>query len=460
MPESKTVIVDDELQFSLEHAAGELVNYRDSWRIFRVVSEIVEGYQFLQGLKKEVTIMGSARLPSNNKYYRTARKLGKMLAKAGFSVITGGGPGIMEAGNRGAFEGHGRSLGLNIQLPFEQRVNPYVVDSIGFYYFFTRKVMLTAPANAFFFFPGGFGTFDEFFEVVDYMELGLMDRAPIILIGRDFWGPLVKFLRQEVVANLGAVSQEEIDRWHIVETAEDAFELVKNLEERKNACTIDSASPFCQIGTEWNIFRIMAELVNGFEFLTKLTREVTVFATSSSKAGELSYDSAAYEIGTLLAQRKITTITGGGPGLQEVVSKGAHEHGGETVGFPLLFRNDNQTFPHLTKNLPFFFPFIRKLILTAPAHGFVCLPGGFGTLHHLFEVLTLQQTHKMPRTPVILYGTDFWKPLIDLIEDMANQFKTIAPEDIELFKLVDSPLDIMVEVEKGFKNGVADNHNH
>ena len=110
----------EEMAFKLENAAGELVNYRDSWRIFRIVSEIVEGYQFLQGLKREVTILGSARLPPNSKYYRVARELGKLLAKHGFPVITGGGPGIMEAANRGAFEAGGKSIGLNIQLPMEQ----------------------------------------------------------------------------------------------------------------------------------------------------------------------------------------------------------------------------------------------------------------------------------------------------------------------------------------------------
>src|SRR3989338_7041363 len=147
-------------------SAGAVVNYRDRWIIFRIITEFVEGYQFLGDLKKEVTLLGSARFPSNNKYYKIAQELGYLLGKNGFTTITGGGPGIMEAANNGAFEGGGESVGLNIQLPFEQRTNPYVKKSIAFYYFFSRKVMLTAPANAFVFFPGGFGTLDEFFEVV------------------------------------------------------------------------------------------------------------------------------------------------------------------------------------------------------------------------------------------------------------------------------------------------------
>lgn len=431
-----------ELEFNIENAAGEVVNYRDSWRIFRIVSEIVEGYQFLQGFKREVTIMGSARLAPHTKYYRTARELGKLLAKGGFSVITGGGPGIMEAGNRGAHEGKGRSIGLNIQLPFEQRVNPYVDDAIGFYYFFTRKVMLTAPANAFFFFPGGYGTLDEFFEVVDYMELGLMEPTPIVLVGRDYWVPLVKFLRQQAAQRVGAVSEVELNRWYIVDTAAEAYELVKDLPDRMSACTENSTSPFCQIASEWNIFRIMAELVTGFEFLTKLLQEVTVFGTQSSTQN-LEYHSQAYEIGRLLAERGMTTISGGGPGLQELVSKGAYDHGGETVGFGMNLNSKEQMNPYLKKSMSFFFPFIRKLMLTSPAHGFIFLPGGFGTLHHFFELLTLQQTRKMDVTPTILFGTDFWGPLVEFLETLPTEFKTTSVQDLKLFKLLNDPNEVV-----------------
>ena len=126
---------------------GKLVNFRDSWKIFSMVSEMIEGFKFLKELKNEVTIFGSARLPSNNKYYKFAQELGYKLAGAGFTVITGGGPGIMEAANKGAYEAGGESIGLNIQLPFEQRINPYVKKSIAFEYFYTRKVILTAPAR-------------------------------------------------------------------------------------------------------------------------------------------------------------------------------------------------------------------------------------------------------------------------------------------------------------------------
>src|SRR3989344_4934549 len=178
------------------HSRHEFEDYRDTWRIFRVMAELVEGYNFLSTLKREVTIFGSARFPEEHEYYQTARALGGLLGQDGFAVITGGGPGIMEAANRGAFEVKGESVGLNIQLQHEQRVNPYVKKSTAFYYFFTRKVMLTSPADAFVFFPGGFGTMDEFFEIVDCMDLGVMTKVPVILVGRDYWKPLIEFLKK------------------------------------------------------------------------------------------------------------------------------------------------------------------------------------------------------------------------------------------------------------------------
>jgi|GEM_PF-6720829 len=134
---------------------GEPINFRDSWRIFRIISEFIDGYQFLDKFKREIIILGSARLPKNGHYYKVAEELGWLLGKNKFTTITGGGPGIMEAANKGAFDAGGTTVGINIQLPFEQRINPYVKESVGFFYFFTRKVMLTSPADAFVFFLVG-----------------------------------------------------------------------------------------------------------------------------------------------------------------------------------------------------------------------------------------------------------------------------------------------------------------
>lgn len=424
------------------HDHGAAVNFRDSWRIFRVVSELVEGYQFLTSLEREVIILGSARLQPNTKYYKTAVELGRLLAKNGFTTVTGGGPGIMEAANKGAFEAGGKSVGLNIDLPFEQHINPYVNKATSFYYFFTRKVMLTSPGNAFVFFPGGFGTLDELFEVVDNIELGFMDRAPIVLVGKEFWSPILDFIREKCIKQVNAQSEKDIQDWHIVETAEEAFELIKNVHDRPNVCNGDPNNPLCQEGTDWRVFRIMAELVDGFEFLHSLQKNITVLGTKSLLPGSPYYD-AGYEIGKLIAQSNHTVMTGGGPGAMEAVNKGAFEHGGESVGVTTQYGNHKERVNnYVTKSVSFFFPFVRKLIITSPAESFIFLPGGFGTLHQLFELLTLHETKKVTPVPVILYGNDFWQPLIDIVHNLATEFKTISAVDELLITSVNQPEDI------------------
>ncbi len=428
-------------------SAGAMVNYRDSWRIFRIITEFVEGYQFLADLKKEVTILGSARIPSNNKYYKVAEELGYLLGKNGFTTITGGGPGIMEAANKGAFEGGGSSVGLNIQLPFEQRINPYVNKSIAFYYFFSRKVMLTSPANAFVFFPGGFGTLDEFFEVVDNMENGYIPKVPVVLVGKEFWGPIITFLKAKSAREVHSVSEVEINRWHVVENAKDAYELIKNAPDRPRACEPGSTDLYCEGGLDWNIFRIMAELVDGFEFLTKISRGVTILGTKSLLPST-NYYNAAYEMGKVLAQNQFATVTGGGPGIMEAANKGAFEKGGVSVGINMRLEKGERVNNYITKSLGFFFPFVRKLIITAPSEAFVFFPGGFGTLHQLFELLTLQETKKIEPISTLLYGQEFWQPLIDIIHNLRYEFKTISQIDEDSLKLINDPQEILRYLKK------------
>lgn len=429
------------------HTSGEAINYRDSWRIFKIVAEFVDGYQLLGGLTKEVTVLGSARLPTNSKYYQTARELGQLLGKNGFTTITGGGPGIMEAANRGAFEVGGESVGINIQLPMEQRINAYVKKSAAFYYFFSRKVMLTAPANAFVFFPGGFGTLDEFFEVVDYIEMGHMPQVPIILVGKEFWQPVVSFLRAKSAREVHSVNESILNQWHIVDSAKEAFEIIKDTEDRPDPWVADPASPFYQGDLNWRIFRIMAEMVGGFEFLTKIQRDVTVLGTSSILQGSAYYQ-AAYEVGKILADQQYITVTGGGPGIMEAANKGAFERGGQSVGINMRTEQGERINNYITQSISFFFPYIRKLIITAPSDGFVFFPGGFGTLHQLFEILTLQETNKIKPVPTLLYGKQFWEPLIDFVHSLHDEFKTISRIDEDFLKVIDRPEDILQYLKK------------
>ncbi len=203
-----------------------------TWRIFRIMSEFVEGFQFLSQLSKEVTILGSARTPADEKWYQEAERLGRLLAEGGFTVVTGGGPGIMEAANKGAHEAGGNSIGINIQLPREQRTNPYVNFSRGFHYFFTRKVILAASAQAYIYFPGGFGTLDELFEIVTLIQTKKSEPVPIVLVGKDYWSGLFARIEETLLKEHKTISLENLSLMTIVDSAEEAYGLIQNSTER------------------------------------------------------------------------------------------------------------------------------------------------------------------------------------------------------------------------------------
>lgn len=218
----------------IEHEPGD---FRASlhWRVLRILSEFIDGWQFLADFKKTISIFGSARFVPGNQWYEEARKLGHLAASEGFAVVTGGGPGIMEAGNKGAADAQGDSVGLNIQLPAEQRVNPYVKKGIGFHYFFVRKVMLAYAAQAYIFFPGGLGTLDEAFEILTLMQTRkISNKIPVVLVGKEFWEPIHVWLNEEIYEKQKAVDHEDLSLYHIVDSAEEAFEIVKNAPPRED----------------------------------------------------------------------------------------------------------------------------------------------------------------------------------------------------------------------------------
>lgn len=204
-----------------------------SWRIFRIMAEFVDGFQFISTVKKSISIFGSARLSPENIWSKEAEKLGEMLAKEGFEVTTGGGPGIMEAANRGAYKVNpGLSNGINIELPKEQRINPYVGRAIGFYHFFTRKVMLSACGRAYVFFPGGFGTLDEFMEILTLVQTKKMVATPIVLVGVGYWTPLIKWMEEYFAKDLKTIDPRDLKLFHLVDSAEEAMKYLRKAKER------------------------------------------------------------------------------------------------------------------------------------------------------------------------------------------------------------------------------------
>lgn len=202
------------------------------WRIFRIIAEFVDGFEFITSFKKPVTIFGSGRIGPGKKYYREARALAKALGEKGFAIVTGGGSGVMEGANRGATEAGAESVGLNIQLPYEQRINKYVDRSMAFSYFFSRKTILSMSAQAYVFFPGGYGTMDEFFTICTLMQTKKIEKRPIILYGSPFWRILDKFIVDKMVKDHTIADADE-KLFSIVDSVRAATKLVLASKERQ-----------------------------------------------------------------------------------------------------------------------------------------------------------------------------------------------------------------------------------
>lgn len=197
----------------------------ESWRLFRIMSEFTEGFDTLSGLDFAVSIFGSARTPESDPYYQSARDTAACLSDAGFSVISGGGPGIMEAANRGAADRNGCSVGLNIDLPFEQVSNPYQNLELDFRYFFVRKVMFVKYSMGYVCMPGGFGTLDEFFEALTLVQTEKIYQMPIILFGSDFWGGLLDWMRDTLLKH-GTVSESDFDLLTVTDDPDEVTEIM------------------------------------------------------------------------------------------------------------------------------------------------------------------------------------------------------------------------------------------
>ncbi|HVT04084.1 MAG TPA: TIGR00730 family Rossman fold protein [Thermoanaerobaculia bacterium] len=188
----------------------------DSWRVLRITSEFVEGFDSLADVYPAVSIFGSARTPIANRYYELAVATAELLARAGFAIITGGGPGIMEAANKGAQQGGALSIGCNIELPFEQKVNPYVDRALQFRYFFVRKMMFIKYSEAFITFPGGFGTLDELFGAVTLIQTRKISNFPVILFGSEYWAGMVTWIRERLLIE-NMIRAEDVDSIHVVD---------------------------------------------------------------------------------------------------------------------------------------------------------------------------------------------------------------------------------------------------
>ncbi len=204
------------------------IKTNDSWAIFKIMSEFVEGYERMAKIGPCISVFGSARTAPDNKYYNLGVEISELLAEAGYGVITGGGPGIMEAGNKGAQKGGGKSVGLNIDLPFEQNHNPFIdpEHNFEFDYFFVRKVMFVKYAQGFVVLPGGFGTLDEMFEAMTLIQTKKINQRPIVLIGKDYWKGLIDWIEQSMLHAENNISAGDMKMFNLVDTAQEAFDYI------------------------------------------------------------------------------------------------------------------------------------------------------------------------------------------------------------------------------------------
>lgn len=212
------------------------IKTNDSWAIFKIMGEFVNGYEKLSQIGPCVSIFGSARTKPDNEYYKLTEEVAKKIVDHGYGIITGGGPGVMEAGNKGAHLAGGTSVGLNIHLPFEQHDNPYIDNdkNINFDYFFVRKVMFVKYSQGFVVMPGGFGTLDELFEAITLIQTNKIDKFPIILVGRDFWSGLIEWVRTTLLDSFQNISAGDIDIIQVVDTADEVIEILDKFYDEYN----------------------------------------------------------------------------------------------------------------------------------------------------------------------------------------------------------------------------------
>ena len=211
-----------------------VANQEDLWRVFRIMAEFVEGFEKMGNIKPSIAVFGSARTKPSHKYYKKTVRVSKELAKRGFGIITGGGPGIMEAANKGASEANGSSTGVNIELPLEQGSNPYIDNDklLNFRYFFVRKVMFFKYAQGYVIMPGGFGTIDEFFEVLTLIQTGKTKKVPIVVIGTEYWKPLMKWLKEYMI-KFKYIEDFDMDLFKITDDPKEAAEHIYQFHKGK-----------------------------------------------------------------------------------------------------------------------------------------------------------------------------------------------------------------------------------
>lgn len=223
---------------SMEFESRIMNSQEDLWRVFRIMAEFVDGFETMARIRPSIAVFGSARTEQDHKYYNLAERVAEEVVKRGYGVITGGGPGIMEAANKGANKAGGSSTGINIELPFEQNGNEFIDQDklLSFRYFFVRKVMFFKYAQGYILLPGGFGTCDEFFEVLTLIQTGKTSRFPVVAVGHDYWSPLIEWIRSKLL-NDNYISEEDMELFSLTDDPEEAAGIISQFHKGKKHTT-------------------------------------------------------------------------------------------------------------------------------------------------------------------------------------------------------------------------------
>ena len=375
--------------------------HTDPWRVLRIQAEFVEGFGALAELGRAISVFGSARVKHEDPEYALGLEVGRLLVEAGYAVITGGGPGAMEAANRGACEAGGVSVGLGIELPFEQGMNEWVDVGVDFRYFFARKTMFVKYAQGFIVLPGGFGTFDELFEALVLVQTKKVTSFPVVLLGHAYWDGLVDWLRSTALVG-GKINERDLALFHVTDDPAEAVRLVGSADE---CARLQRRRPGAGRRGGPQGRRVVAA--------------VCVYCSSSRRI-DPSYVELATAVGTELARRGHSLVSGGGSvSCMGAVARAARAGGAHTVGVIPRVLLDLEVADHdadellVTDDMR-----ARKGVMDARADAFLTLPGGLGTLEELLEIW-VSRTLAMHAKPVVVLDPDgLYQPLraqVDLL---------------------------------------------
>jgi uncharacterized protein (TIGR00730 family) len=414
---------------------------------FTEISDAVRDFAIFSEIGPVVSVFGSARFKEDHPQYISARNFAARLSGLDCVLLTGGGPGIMEATNRGAHEYGGVSFSCSIRLPREQKTNVYSDLDKVFEYFFTRKIFLMKGSNYIVAYPGGYGTQDETLEAFNLINKGKMHPVPIILVGKDYWEPHINFLIQHAEP-IGAIKSSDFlvkgkPLFHMVDDDKQAFDIIQaDLQAKAKSPNHENVKPKLHI-SEKMFMRAWSEFSSALQTLSNEPPHISVSGANTLATGR--YVKMAYEFGKAFGKQGLNTLVSDLNPTTEFLNTAVRTHGGVTMGFVNPeYRPDKTNDVNLMVKLPVYYQFIREVLSHKCSSATVLFPGGFGTLKRANELVTLMQTKKAESKPVIAVGSEYWKPLREIAKKIyLDKYNAINEDDLDILQIVDTSAEAL-----------------